>query len=86
MSKTDIVSALTAFSQMVHPHGHIVGGAAKVTIDDADQLAAIANALGVETDFAKITALIQSDENACKTVLDIYDKWKGSAQSNNEDM
>ncbi len=86
MSKTDIVSALTAFSQMVHPHGQIVGGAAKVTIDDTNQLTIIANTLGVEPDFAKITKLIQNDEGVCSTILKIYEDWKCSSQSNNEDM
>lgn len=79
MSKTDVIFALNALSQMVQPHGSVLNRTAAVTIRNPKQLEHIAQELGVEPDFGTVMRKIQTDESAVAKIQQIYTEWQKTA-------
>ena len=79
MSKTDVIFALNALSQMVQPHGSVLNRTTSVTIRNPKQLEHIAQELGVEPDFGTVMRKIQTDESAVAKIQQIYNEWQKTA-------
>lgn len=79
MSKTDVIFALNALSQMVQPHGSVLNRTTAVTIRNPKQLEHIAQELGVEPDFGTVMRKIQTDESATAKIQQIYTEWQKTA-------
>ena len=79
MSKTDVIFALNALSQMVQPHGSVLNRTTFITIRNPKQLEHIAQELGVEPDFGTVMRKIQTDESAVAKIHQIYNEWQKTA-------